>query len=123
MYNPITGKAENIDSLLRGPDSLIWSKSLTNEWGRCTQGLSKSRAVNDRINGNNTMFFIFPNQVPHGRKVTYAQFVCTMRPGKAEPWRIRMTVGGNLLDAYQDVRSPAISLLDAKIHFAQQRHF
>ena len=117
MYNPITGKAENIDSLLRGPDSIIWSKSLTNEWGRCTQGLSKNCAVSDRINGNNTMFFIFPNQVPHGRKVTYAQFVCTMRPGKAEPWRIRMTVGGNLLDAYQDVRSPAISLLDAKIHF------
>jgi hypothetical protein len=28
-----------------------------------------------------------------------------------------MTVGGNLLDAYQDVCSPAISLLDAKIHF------
>jgi hypothetical protein len=28
-----------------------------------------------------------------------------------------MTVGGNLLDAYQDVRSPAVSLLDAKLHF------
>jgi hypothetical protein len=64
------------------------------------------------------MFFILPHQqVPPNRKVTYAQFVCTMRPGKAEPWHIRMTVGGNLLDAYQDVRSPAISLLDTKIHF------
>jgi hypothetical protein len=28
-----------------------------------------------------------------------------------------MTVGGNLLDAFQDVRSPAVSLLDAKLHF------
>jgi hypothetical protein len=40
-----------------------------------------------------------------------------MRPGKAEPWRICMTVGGNLLDAYQDISSPAISLTDAKLHF------
>jgi hypothetical protein len=28
-----------------------------------------------------------------------------------------MTVGGNLLDAYQEVRSPAVRLLDAKLHF------
>jgi hypothetical protein len=117
MYNPITGRAENIDSLLRGPDAKRWSRSLTNEWGRCMQGIHLDRAAPDKINGNDTMFFIFPHQVPGDRKVTYAQFVCTMRPGKAEEWRIRMTVGGNLLDAFQDVRSPAISLLDAKLHF------
>jgi hypothetical protein len=80
-------------------------------------GLSKQRSAADAINGTKTMFFILPNQVPHGCKVTYAHFVCTMRPGKSEPYRIRMTVGGNLLDAYQDVRSPAVSLLDAKLHF------
>ncbi|KAI2504487.1 Reverse transcriptase (RNA-dependent DNA polymerase) [Fragilaria crotonensis] len=116
MYNPDTGKVENIDSLLRGPDSLIWSKSLTNEWGRCTQGLKKFRSASEQIIGNNTMVFIFPSQVPAGRKVTYANFVCTMRPGKAEPYRIRMTVGGDRLDAYQDVRSPAIGLTDTKLH-------
>jgi hypothetical protein len=117
MYDPVTGKAETIDSLLKGPDSARWTRSLANEWGRCTQGLLKRAVVSERIKGNNTMFFILPFQVPHDRKVTYAQFVCTMRPGKAEEWRVRMTVGGNLLDAYQDVRSPAVSLLDAKIHF------
>jgi hypothetical protein len=36
MYHPLTGKVENIDSLLRGPDALKWYQSLTNEWGRCT---------------------------------------------------------------------------------------
>ena len=117
MYNPITGCAENIDSLLRGPDSTRWLRSLTNEWGRCMQGIHLDRAASDKIHGNDVMFFIFPHQVPGDRKVTYAQFVCTMRPGKAEEWRIRMTVGGNLLDAYQDVRSPAVGLLDAKLHF------
>jgi hypothetical protein len=39
-----------------------------------------------------------------------------MRPGKAEPYRIRMTVGGDRLDAYQDVRSPAVGITDTKLH-------
>jgi hypothetical protein len=116
MYHPTTGKVETIDSLLRGPDALKWYQSLTNEWGRCTQGVTKSRPVDAHIGGNNTMYFIRPHQVPADRKVTYATFVCTMRPGKAEPWRIRMTVGGNLLDVAFDVRSPAVSLLDMKLH-------
>jgi hypothetical protein len=117
MYNPTTGKAETIDSLLSGPDRLIWNKSLSNEWGRCAQGLSKHRKSGDQVIGNNTIFFIYPHQVPKGRKVTYATFVCTMRPGKAEEYRIRMTVGGDRLDAFQDVRSPAVGHTDAKLHF------
>ena len=116
MYNPDTGRAETIDSLLSGPDSLIWTKSLSNEWGRCTQGLKKSRSLSEQISGNHTMVFIKPHQVPAGRKVTYATFVCTMRPGKTEVFRIRMTVGGDRLDAYQDVRSPAVGLTDTKLH-------
>ena len=39
-----------------------------------------------------------------------------MRPNKAEVYRIRMTVGGDKLDAYQDVRSPAIGITDTKIN-------
>jgi hypothetical protein len=31
MYHPITGKVENIDSLLGGPDALNWYKSLTTQ--------------------------------------------------------------------------------------------
>jgi hypothetical protein len=84
MFNPITGKAETIDSLLSGPDSAIWLKSLLNEWGRCTQGLHKSRSVDDTILGNNRIMLILPHQVPAGRKVMYANFVCMMLPGKAE---------------------------------------
>ena len=116
MYHPDTGKVENIDSLLAGPDSRIWTRSLSNEWGRCCQGLRKTRTISDQIAGNDTMVFILPHQVPSGRKVTYANFVCTMRPGKTEVYRLRMTVGGDRLDAYQDVRSPAIGLIDTKLH-------
>jgi hypothetical protein len=116
MYNPVTGRAENIDSLLRGPDTITWTTSLTNEWTRCAQGIIGNRPSSAHVIGNQTIFFIFPNQVPAGRKVTYATFVCTMRPGKAEPYRIRMRVGGDRLDAYQDVRSPAVGISDTKLH-------
>jgi hypothetical protein len=116
MHNPVTGRAETIDSLLHGPDKAIWLQSLTNEWGRCTHGLSKHRPASTAIVGNSTMVFIRPTQVPPGRKVTYANFVCTMRPGKSDPCRIRMTVGGDRLDAFQDVRSPAVGITDTKLH-------
>jgi hypothetical protein len=79
--------------------------------------LKKQRSVSVQIAGNDTMLFILPSCVPAGRKVTYAAFVCIMRPGKAELYRIHMTVGGDRLDAFQDVRSPAVGLTDAKIHF------
>ena len=39
-----------------------------------------------------------------------------MRPGKPKPYRICMTVGGDKLDAYQDVRSPAVGITDTKLH-------
>ena len=116
MYDPITGCKETIDSLLHGPDKAIWLQSLANECGRCTQGLSKQRTTDTAIIGNRTMFFIKPHEVPPDRKVTYANFVCTMRLGKTERYRICMTVGGDHLDAYQDVRSPAVSIIDTKLH-------
>jgi hypothetical protein len=31
LYHPITGRAENIDSLLRGANQDRWTRSLTNE--------------------------------------------------------------------------------------------
>ena len=116
MFNSSTGRAETVDSLLHSPDTIIWTKSLSNEWGRLAQGLSKTCLSTDCILGNNTIFFILPSQVPSSRKVTYANFVCTMRPGKSEPCRIHMTVGGDQLDAYQDVRSPAVGITDTKLH-------
>jgi hypothetical protein len=91
MCNPFAGGAENIDSLLRGPDAVTWTTLLTNEWARCAQGIIGNRPSAAHIIGDQTIFFIFPSQVPAGRKVTHATFVCTMRPGEAEPCRIRMT--------------------------------
>jgi len=37
-------------------------------------------------------------------------------PRKADVYRVRITVGGNRLDAYQDVCSPAVGVTDTKLH-------
>ena len=48
--------------------------------------------------GTNTVFFIAKTAIPHGRKVTYARMVASIRPNKSEVNRVRVTVGGNRLD-------------------------
>ena len=118
MFNPITGHPETIDTLLHGPDSLLWTTSLTNKWARCAQGLSVNRPPKRQFAGNQIIFFIPPDQAPAGRKITCANFVCTMRlqAGKAEPHRMCMTVGGNRLNAYQDVRAPVVGITETKLH-------
>ena len=103
------GKKETIDSLLDGKDSATWSKSLSNEWGRLSKG-------NDHgVKGTETIDFIYKHQVPPENKVTYASYVCDYRPLKEEPYRVRITVGGDKLDYNDDAGSPAANLLETKI--------
>jgi hypothetical protein len=67
-----------------------------NEIGRLAQRL-------DAIKGTNTIFFIYPSARPKDRKVTCLRVVSAMRPEKANPYRIRWTVGGNKVEYPFDV--------------------
>ena len=99
----------SMDSLLLGEDSKTWDKSLSNEWGRLANG-------NDRgVVGTKTIRFIPKNEVPSGRDVTYATFVCDVRPLKKETHRVRITVGGDRLTCSDDTGSPAANLLETKL--------
>ena len=57
-----------IDTLLAGTNKQIWLKSLTNEIGHCSIGLSKLCKPCDVIKGNNTELFVKPKQVPQTTK-------------------------------------------------------
>ena len=70
-----------------------WLHSAANKFGRLAQGLS-----DNRVEPTNTIFFIPRSKVPKHKRPTYARFVCSYRPQKAEPYRTRITVGGNLID-------------------------
>ena len=103
------GKKETIDSLLRGKDKDVWIKSLSNEFGRLAQGNKHG------VRSTNTIDFIHKHEVPSGRDITYASFVCDYRPLKSEPYRVRIVVGGDKLSYPSDAASPATDLLETKI--------
>ena len=83
-------------------------KSLSNEWGRLANG-NKYNAK-----ATNTIELIARTQVPTGKKVTYATFVCDYRPLKKEPFRVRITVNGDKLEYQDDAGSPAANILETR---------
>jgi hypothetical protein len=67
------------------------------------------------VEGSDTIDFIFKSEVPKGKKVTYANFVCDYCPLKAEQFCVRLTIGGDKLDYHDETASPAASLLETKL--------
>ena len=55
------------------------------------------------------------NEVPYGKKVTYANMVCDYRPLKSDPFRVRLTVGGDKLEYLDNVASPTATFLETKL--------
>jgi hypothetical protein len=109
VIDPITGKSMEYRALINDPTTQKdWLHSAANEFGRCAQG------VGNRIKGTNTITFIPKHEVPADRKVTYARFVCTLRPQKTEVRRTRLTVGGNLIDYPGDTSAPTADITTAK---------
>ena len=51
------------------------------------------------------------------KDVTYGQFLCLVRPEKAEPNRTRFVVGGDRINYPGELGSPTAAMLVAKILF------
>ena len=107
IYNE-NGKKLSLDALLQGEMAVTWQTSLSNELGRLAQGVRQ-------ITGNNVIDFIPIEDVPPEKKVTYANMVCDYRPLKSDPYRVRLTVGGDRLEYWDDAASPAASLVETKL--------
>ena len=101
------GNKLSLDKLLRD-NPAIWGTALSNEIGRLSQGVSD-------VKGNNAMTFIPRHEVPKNKKVAYANMVCDHKPLKDEKYRVRLTIGGDVLDYAGDKSSPAASLIEAKL--------
>jgi hypothetical protein len=86
----------------------VWNKEAANEFGRLSQGFG------GRIEGSNTIFFIPRQVIPKGNVVTYGRFVVYIRPNKAEVHRVRLTVGGNLIQYSGDVSTRSADLTTSK---------
>ena len=109
VVHPVHGHIMEYRELIKDPLTKgVWLKSSANEFGRLAQG------VGGRISGTNTIKFIGHKQVPRGRTVTYARFVCELRPMKAEVERTRITVGGNLINYPGRVSTNTADITTAK---------
>ena len=60
----------SIEPFLKGDEGPFWDRGLDNEMGRLSNGIP------GRITGTSTINFITKDEVPRGKKVTYANFVC-----------------------------------------------
>jgi hypothetical protein len=93
-----TGKLLNYRQLMNSPKyKKAWSLSTANKFGQ----LANANDIGGCIkNPTNTIEFIFQHEVPGDcvKDVTYGQFVCLVRPKKAEPNQMRFMVGGDRIN-------------------------
>jgi hypothetical protein len=109
VINEETGASLEYRHLINNASTFtIWNESAANEFGRLAQG------VGTRINGSNTIFFIPRQAVPKGKIVTYGRFVVDIRPNKSEIHRVRLTVGGNLIQYQGDFSTRSADLTTSK---------
>ena len=86
IFSP-DGKKETIDSLLNSINKVVWTRSLSNEWGRLAQGNKHG------VTSTDTIDFIHKYEVPEDKCVTYATYVLDYRPLKNKQYRERTIVG------------------------------
>jgi hypothetical protein len=97
VIHPVTGKEMEYWALMKDPHlQPLWTRGFGNECGRLFQGIRD-------IPGTDTCFFTTLKDTPEDRKITYGKIVCDYKPHKQEKERVRLTVGGDILDYSGDV--------------------
>jgi hypothetical protein len=86
----------------------LWTRGFGNEWGRLFQGIRD-------IPGTDTCFFTALKNIPKDRKNTYGKKECDYKPHKQEKDRVRLTVGGDILDYAGDVATSTADITIFKI--------
>jgi hypothetical protein len=89
----------------------VWTKAMSKELGRLAQGF-------DGTKGTETIFFMTKTEIqniPKDHTVTYARIVVDYHPQKEDPNRVRITVGGNLIDYPGELTTRTADITTAKI--------
>lgn len=90
VLNTKTGKVEEYRHLIKGKDAARWMEGNTREIARLCHGRRK-----DNSKGSKTIRWLHPGNLSPGRVAKYLRVVSSYQPNKADPYRIRWTVGGN----------------------------
>jgi hypothetical protein len=109
VINKDTGSSLEYRHLIQDETTFpIWNTAAANECGRLAQGVGVS------IEGPSTFLFIPRNALPKGKVIIYGRFVVDIRPNKYETHRVRLTVGGNLIQYPGDVSIRSSDLTTSK---------
>ena len=112
--NPDTGKPDEYRGLAKCSIGPRWLLGMCKELGRLFQGFTNTQ-LDHSVQGTNTCHFIRgPEEIPAGKKATYIKIVAELRPQKADPYRVRCTVGGNLIDFPGDKSTKVAELVTLK---------
>ena len=87
-----------------------WTTSGENEFGRLFQGFLDTK-------GMDVLDWIRHSEIPIHKTVTYPRYTVDIRPEKAEPYRTRITVGGNLLEYLGNVTTHTAGMETIKCHW------
>ncbi len=94
----------------------MWQTAFGKDFGGMAQG-----CANTGQKGTNAMFVMTHNKIMHSlaaKKIfTYANTAVNFRPRKEDPYRIRITAGGNLINYEGDASVRTIDIDTAKIHW------
>jgi hypothetical protein len=113
VIDPNTGASlEYYHHLIKGPDAKRWQQANMIEINRLTDG----RLIKGST-GTQTISFIARSKLPKHKKATYLRVVSNYRPSKADPYRVRWTVGGNKIEYAGDTSTPTADLTTAKLVF------
>jgi hypothetical protein len=109
VIHPVTGKEMEYMALMKDPNlQPLWTRGFGNKCRRLFQGIRD-------IPGANTCFFIKLTNIPKDIKITYGKIVCNYKPNKKEKERVRLTVGGDILDYSGNVTTLTADITTLKL--------
>ena len=104
---------QNYQKLLKQDSTCeIWALAICTELGKLSQ------VYQCLVEGTNNFFFMSHDKIrdiPPDKTVTFARIVVDYLPQKADPNRVRLTVGGNLLNVPGDLSTTTANLTTSKI--------
>jgi hypothetical protein len=109
VIHPTTGKEMEYMALMKDPClQPLWKRGFGNAVGHLFQGITD-------IPGTYTCLFIKLTNIPKDRHITYGKILCDYKPHKKEKERVRLTVGGDMLDYSGNVATSTADITIFKI--------
>jgi hypothetical protein len=117
MIHPVTGKhITSYHKLMQDPAMAdVWMTAFGKDFGSMCQGNDKTKTK-----GTDVIFVMDPKVVSSilkNQPPTYAKVIVAYRPQKDDPYRIRITACGNLINYPGKLTTRTADMTTAKLHW------